>query len=698
MREPKDKVTGAACLNYIDRGIGFAYRNRQSTSQTASLEESGALDLHITGGYDIWEECYVVGDYYQDATTCFIWSHNENIRKVGLVLDQYDDGGMLVAILSTDRFNTANVRYFANSMGSHSSMPYESDPLQPEYKADRNRFASWATFGDDTCRMYLYDRGKYKTLHPTTTDFSAEAPVDFDEAINYVPYITQFNRDNGDSLRNMTFNGQEVFSLNAELTTNKNTTLQFGFGYNMPANTYIKGDYCAPPLDRVTGNMYEYLHEIYNGIGTLAPPIFTSSSLISDYDVQYGEILESGNGMCFVYNIILTESESQALSYLQTGTPPTDAWLYPIDWENLPSYNPDSGDDNPDSDDDIPDSDAGRDITPNLPVVPTYTPAMLSNNNYYWLTVNEWDGFVNWFWNDIGHWSDFDDFIAEVSGLYNDLASAILMVRYMPISSDAHEIGGLASQPSNILLGQIEKAGTYSVISKTTAAPIIEVGNVAIDDKFNNFLDHSPYSMVSLYLPYHGFVDLDIDILTGHTLYIKCVFDMLSGALMYMLYCDNQMLMNTYVCKCAVDIPITLQSKSDRDSAIFSNITNAMTGVAGGVTSLATGNPIGAMVGVSALSAGNASAPLNVKGTVGETLSYYAPQQCALIIRRPTISKPSNYKSIVGQMCGRAYTLYNLRGKGLTTVYNPRLTFSKTVPMQSEVDEIYDYLEKGVIL
>jgi hypothetical protein len=49
-------------------------------------------------------------------------------------------------------------------------------------------------------------------------------------------------------------------------------------------------------------------------------------------------------------------------------------------------------------------------------------------------------------------------------------------------------------------------------------------------------------------------------------------------------------------------------------------------------------------------------------------------------------------------MCGKSYMLSNLTDKGLTTCFQPRITFSSTVPLQSEIDEIYDYLEKGVIL
>jgi hypothetical protein len=148
----------------------------------------------------------------------------------------------------------------------------------------------------------------------------------------------------------------------------------------------------------------------------------------------------------------------------------------------------------------------------------------------------------------------------------------------------------------------------------------------------------------------------------------------------------------------AVDIPITLQSKNDRDSAIFSNVSSAVAGLMGGAISVGTGNPLGLVVGANAMNSGVASAPMAVKGTVGETGAFYGPSKCKLITKFPVQQKPSSFDQIVGKQLNKTMKLSNSKLSGFTQCYQPRITFSKKVPLRSEIDEIYKLLEEGVIL
>jgi hypothetical protein len=318
--------------------------------------------------------------------------------------------------------------------------------------------------------------------------------------------------------------------------------------------------------------------------------------------------------------------------------------------------------------------------------------------------------FINWFWNDIGQFNDFDDIIAKIKGLYNDLASAVIMIRYMPVN--VAFLGGQGEQKP-LKIGMIQKAnGSYDTLAMNRP-PIVEIGSIDIARKYKSFLDLAPYSQLSLYLPYHGYIDLDINIFSGHKLIVYGVYDPLSGTLQYMIYRQRdgkRMLVNTVICKIAVDIPITLQTKNDRDSAIFQNVSNTVGGLIGAVGGVASGNPIGAMLGIgtgiNAFNSSNASAPLNVKGTVGETGAMYAPHKCSIILRNPTIqgsdsdNKKSTWLKHVGRATSHGYYLGSddMKGSGLTVCTNPRITFENSTPLQSEVDEIYSYLEKGVIL
>lgn len=699
------KVYGDECNNWINKKIGFA----------SHVGVSGLQDLHSNGLNSFQRDSFSAkaqSDMYQLQvgssgycfnTTLLGWNHDDTKRKIGLVLKHYDDGGLKVAILSTDVINNAygssNLDLIDNNLRYSAAQHYvrvSTDPsIDNGYKIDtENPFPSYPNVKSDNIANY----------NPTYADCRLEIRTEFDhyasydEFLNFDPIQYMSEGYNGLLGNNWTIGGEDITGVGAfQLTTDKTTTFIFGDGYEitLPDVFPVANAYLNNPLYLLSGNMYNFIRgEVNLDFYSLVPSRFFTFEEMEDYVNATGRILFETNFTSIPYNLILTESESEALQYLSTGELPNDAWLYPLDWENFPSYTaPD--DDGTDGDDDNNDGDNDRDIDENLPSKPDFTPSMLSNYNWYWLTASQFEDFIRWFWYDIGEIDDLQDILDKIQGYYSNLAETILMVRYFPV--DIRWIGG-AGTPSNIKLAMLEKAGSYTTISTYNSPDIQEIGHVHIDSKYNSFVDLSPYSVVSIYLPFHGFVDLDINLLSGHDLYVKAVYDHLTGTILYLLYYDNKMLINSFICKMAVDIPITLQTKNDRDSAIFSNVSNSISGLLGAGMSFATGNPIGLMVGANAFNSGVSTAPLNVKGTIGETGAFYSPDQCYIIVRRPTISKPESWKYHVGQVCGKTYTLANLTSKGLTICYNPRVNFTKTIPLQSEIDEIYSYLEEGVIL
>lgn len=699
----KEKVTGSACLNYINKAIGLVQKPYQPFS-ISNYYQFGYLNFHVKGLADRLL-CGQVPSPIYIGSTAYIWSHDESIRKVGLILDETEDNGLHIALLSTDSINYRDVRMFSFGGDVAGLMEYEQQGITDiEYISKKDDF-----YANEMNNIRLYDYVRGKTV--------GDVNCTFDEMLDYSPYIESLKNIDGWSYKNMLQNGQYLNNPEyVRLTTDSNTTLHFGIPIdvsNFP-DAYVKGDFVANPLYPSTGNLYMYLDSLYIQIGNACPDKFESYSEFAMYDVNGGEKVNNGNGVAIPYNLILTKNVQYAQNYLNNGVLPPDAFLYPMDWENLPSYNDD--DDGEDGDDDNTPDDTTRDITPNLPVVPSFTPSMLSNNNYYWLTALELRNFINWYWNDVGEVSDIDDLLAKIEGLYNNLSQAIINIRFMPVEYKwiCKLPEGETIPKGHIKIAQIEKDGNVDMISPNGKPMVRDIGHIHIPNKYNSFVDLAPYSQLSLYLPYHGFLDLDITFLSGHDLYVKAVYDHISGTIQYLIYYDNQFLINTIIAKMAMDIPISLQTKNDRDSSIFSNVSNAVSGLIGAGLTLGTGNPMGLVIGANAFNSGFHSAPLNVKGNVGEQGSFFAPPQCAIILRRPTISKPSQdiWKSRVGQMCGKSYTLNNL--KGYTVVYNPQITFKGNYydgdqigdagvygwikPLEEEIQEIYDWLEKGVII
>ena len=732
-------VRGEECLQYIDRPIGFFDRSE--------TEPEFANNRNASFGNAYW--------YWTNSFNCYIWSsadynpkfthrlkkwyQDPNKRIIGYVQGYSDDGGVQIKILGDGHEMKASgspttpmnpqigdVLIIRNDLIFDTMVHYKySSIISNELVIDRENpyyssLVEYARYGDVDVR----GGGFYGSFY----DGLSGSFVPYDDAIGYEPEFDCYLNNNweGDTF----WCGNQVCQGHTyETTMDANTTIEFGHIYDVYSdlNMQYQTFYAVPkmfidyPQSFITGNLYEYLcnlwEESYYGLpgGFVDPddPQFP----IADIPFRNATFCEKVNLTSIPCNIILTSDYGQAIRYLNDGTLPFDAKLYPLDWDHLPQYdvpqpepvNPDDPDDEPDDND--PDDDS-RDVTPNPPVIPSFTPPMLSNYNFYWLKAPQYSDFIQWFWNDIGAYNDFDDLIAKVEGLYNDVASAVLMCRFFPV--ELSWIGG-AGNDENIVVGMIEKAGAVNTISKTNQMIVRDIGSIQIPTKYNSFMDFAPYTQMSLYLPFHGFVDLDIDIFMGtktdkHTLDVKGVYDFLTGTLQYFIYCDNKWLVNSFVVKLAVDLPLTLQTKNDRDSATFQNVSSVVGGLIGAGAGIISGNPIGMALGVTqgvqSINSATQSAPMNVRGTVGESGAMYAPPQCAIILRRPTIAasdknaddKKATWKKNNGMLCGYGWELSSLKGKGLTICTNPRINFSKGTPLQAEIDEIYQILEQGVIL
>jgi hypothetical protein len=327
------------------------------------------------------------------------------------------------------------------------------------------------------------------------------------------------------------------------------------------------------------------------------------------------------------------------------------------------------------------------------------------------LQAGQLQAFITWFWTQAGEVIELDDLWNRIIGLYNDLSSAVLMIRYFPVN--VSYIGG-TEDVNDIIVGMVtcSQQGVKKLLKRKPTK--VTLGNYNIPTKYNSFADFSPYTELMLYMPFHGWLSLDVDLFMGKTLRVKGIYDYMSGTLQYLIYVvDNgERLVNSCIVKMAVDIPITLQSKTDRDSAIFNNVTSAMGNLLSAGVSVATANPIGLIMStVNATSTGAQSAPIKTYGTQGETGSYFAPNRLCVYLKRPSYNRPNLYKSRVGYPCNKGCYLGVGKdptvdvAKGFTTVYNPTINFAgntysgkKIKPLQSEIEEIYSALEKGVII
>lgn len=68
---------------------------------------------------------------------------------------------------------------------------------------------------------------------------------------------------------------------------------------------------------------------------------------------------------------------------------------------------------------------------------------------------------------------------------------------------------------------------------------VVDCGSVEIPEHYQSLLDYSPFSRLTIYLPFIGFQELDDKLVVGHTLKVQYVVDVLSGRCLAQLYVDS---------------------------------------------------------------------------------------------------------------------------------------------------------------
>lgn len=637
-------------------------------------------------------------------------------RMIGLILQEYADGSKRVAIYSQNSFSL-----FGNSKGmtiehqirrqvTYSNVEFESDTIPPsstgEYFANnpsldytytinagnqiqtfvQNSLIDGAPFYPTDNEVYLFQNDI--TTNSTLSNYN-ECSMAFTQSSNYIQTNNKHFANISNSLSNPTM-----------LVGNPYNTFPFFYDYLVETYGFSKKeDYQGIPNKSEIDEKRKNVAQDFNAfIGSGVDWYYNGSTQQnidgSTFDFPACEVYSS-NQYCgnFEYlNLILTHKPENVIQYLEYGDIPDDIELKstPTD-NNSISGNKDKGSDNENED-----GDTKRDMDDTPATPPALSPQAITNNNLYWISTSMVDNFFRWFWNDLGDMTDFRNWLENIQGMFQNLNEAIVSLRYYPIPEIF--FGGVVGT-DKIILANTHYGESLNIhrINKTTPN-IVTIGTYVISEHFNSFCDYAPYTQIRLYLPLFGWLDLDTNLVMGTKLKIQCAFDVLASTLQYYIYANNT-LINTVNANIDCEIPFTLQAFNDRQRAIVNNVASVTNGIMGMAQS--TKNPIG--MANSFLETEQAltnveGAHLNTYGTAGQTGALYTFPKCVIYIQRPSYNRPKNYGKHIGYPCNKQYTLKDIRG--FTQCSNPQIdfTYEDTKPLQSEVDEIYSMLERGVIL
>lgn len=379
--------------------------------------------------------------------------------------------------------------------------------------------------------------------------------------------------------------------------------------------------------------------------------------------------------------IYVTEDYEQGKKYVEDGTVPDDATK--------------NDDVSPKTDEDKTHNEDGKDNTKKDDQKlhdPDHTALNSGSTTYYYMNATALKSFIRWFWNDTGNLESILN--NYISNMYGDLKECISGVYHFPCPLSA-----LCSSTGNkeIVIGRYQTGLTADFLQNPPKN--ILLGSVDLDaDEWkntNSFLDYDGYTTISMYLPYLGVVDLPTKTVQKTKISVYYAVDVPSMQLKYTIK-SNGLIVHEQVVQFGDDVPISLSSGLQN----VTNTVSAVTGMASDVALLGTmgggKKAIASTLVHTVADAHTTTDGITVKGNSSGVMGKWGSLKCALIITKPISKRPSNYAKIKGNLICDTYKLSSLTG--LTICENPRITFTTAKPTEKEIEEIYSYLEKGVIL
>ena len=222
----------------------------------------------------------------------------------------------------------------------------------------------------------------------------------------------------------------------------------------------------------------------------------------------------------------------------------------------------------------------------------------------------------------------------------------------------------------------------------------VDCGTIELAEYWKAYIDYSPYTKLSIFLPYIGVRPLDIDDVMSRSLTLKYRVDLVSGACVAMIRVDGgsverdrQAVLYQFSGVCATQIPVT--------SIQMGDILRASVTLGTSIAAMATGaGALSGALGVAASAANLATTKPDIahSGAIGSAAGLMGIQRPYLIIERPRAAIPKEQQAYTGYPSFIAESLDELAGYTeveVTHLHNMTAT-------QPEVDEIVQLLREGV--
>lgn len=315
---------------------------------------------------------------------------------------------------------------------------------------------------------------------------------------------------------------------------------------------------------------------------------------------------------------------------------------------------------------------------PNLPTISAVSTGFITLFNP---TVTELNNLASYLWGNLFDINTFKKVVA-------DPMDCILGLSIVPLN-----VPSAGTQSVNV--GNISTGITMTKASSQFVE--LDCGTIKLNEKWKAYLDWSPYTKLSIFLPYIGAESLSIDDVQGVTVGIKYHIDILSGACVAFITANGNVIAE-YSGQCSVSIPITSKDFTQTIIALGTLTAGAVSGaISGGMTAPITQASIAGAVRAGASTAGNmvnSKPTFRKSGNMGGSNGLMGSQKPYLFIERPRQCAPKYQNTYTGYPSYITRKLGQL--SGFTQVQDIHLEGMSCT--DTERNEILELLHKGVIL
>ena len=266
-------------------------------------------------------------------------------------------------------------------------------------------------------------------------------------------------------------------------------------------------------------------------------------------------------------------------------------------------------------------------------------------------------------------------FTSSVSKLFNDPMDYLTSLAAIPFS-------GFTGTNETISIGSVESPITALRLNNFIAD--LDCGEIEFEEYFGSFMDYSPYTRVTIYLPMIGYVNINVDAFQNDKLALKYRIDVLTGQCVAFLS-NSKGLVASYNGNCAYHIPLRSRDYSQMISGIANTAASTLIG---GVSAPSFNGALNGALNFKP--AGSVTTAGSFSGNCG-VLTNKKPY---IIIERPSISVPKSYGHNIGYKSEITAKLSDLHG--FTTV--KAIHLDNFVATAEEKDELESLLRSGVVL